>query len=102
VRDAVRLLQQLGVRPAQAGRRDDRGPFGKAAFRRAIEKLVRGIEPRGIMQMRQIEDEIGPLLARRQVVARKRVDVGCRSHCVSPAASIALPMMSCWTSVAPS
>ena len=32
VRDAVRLLQQLGVRPAQAGRRDDRGAFGKAAF----------------------------------------------------------------------
>ena len=63
-----------------------------------------GVQALRIAELRQLEDELGPLLARRQVVARERVDVRGPGHDEPPsvAASTSRPTISFCTSVAPS
>ena len=41
----------------------------------AVDPFGHAVEPLGILQLGQIEPELGPLLARRQVVARERIDM---------------------------
>ncbi len=86
VGDAIGLRKKIGVRPAR--------PFGcpyagrtAAAFGHSpVEKLRRAIELRRECELRKIEQVFRLLLARRQVVARERVDVR-RAHHAPPVLS---------------
>jgi hypothetical protein len=75
VRDAIGVREQVRVRPFDASRRDDRAAVPPSALDRAVEELRRAVHPRRMAQFGQVEQELRPLLARRQVVARERIDV---------------------------
>jgi len=75
-------------------------------FDGAIEQLDAAVHPRRILQLRQLEQELRPRVARRQVVARERVDMRGRLHEAHAAGgdgrSSSRPITSRCTSVAPS
>jgi hypothetical protein len=69
-----------------------------AAGHRLVEELGGAVEPPRILQLGQLEQELGPFGLRRQVVLREGVDVrGVARHLRS-----SLAMMIFCTSVAPS
>ena len=72
--DAVGLLEQL-CRAELTFRKAQGDAPRPAALRRPVEQLGRAIQTAGITQLRQIEDQLRPLRARRQIVAREGVDV---------------------------
>jgi len=81
VGDTVHALGQLRVGPAFR-RRDQARPVAVSRGDPAVEQFDHAIHPLGIFQLRQLEQEIRPLRARRQVVAREGVEMrghGCRS-----------------------
>ena len=96
VRQAIRLRQQLGVAALSVGRAQ-RDPLAVAARQRAVEQLDGAVHARRISELRQLEQELRPLLARRKVVARERVEMRRVAHFSS-----SLAMISFCTSVAPS
>jgi hypothetical protein len=53
----------------------EHGPRAKPALNRAIEQLGGAVQALCIPQLRQIEAELWPERARRQVVAREGVDM---------------------------
>ncbi len=102
--DPVRVRQEVGIGPAQSVRRHDRGPLAPAALDRAIEQRRRAVQALRILQLRQLEDELGPLLPRRQVVPGERVEMRRVSHRLLPfqRRRISRATISFCTSVAPS
>src|SRR6202022_3886480 len=101
----VRFREQFGVRYAPL-RGDDREPVAEALRDARVDQLRGAVQRRRILQLGQIVQELRPLLARREVVAREGVQVrglglGHRSSS-RWRASVARAMMSCWTSLAPS
>lgn len=63
---------QCAVRPCVAGRGVEHRPVVVGA----VEQFGRGVEPFGVVQPRQVETELGPLVGRWQVLAGEGVDVG--------------------------
>jgi hypothetical protein len=101
-RDTVGLRKESGIRPFGAVLRDDRPSRPPASIQRAVEQFERGVQSRRIMKLRQVEDQVRPLFARRKTVARERVDVrGCR-HDELLALRTSRPTISRCTSDAPS
>ncbi len=74
--DAVDAGAQLAVGPGGAvrGVEDGAGGVGVA------EEFGGAVEPFGVVQLRQVEAQPGPLVRRRQMVAREGVDVGRDMH----------------------
>ena len=117
--DAVVLDQRMGqpVRPvgefligAAASVADQRGVVAKAFLDHAVGQFDADIEPLRILEFRPVEQKVGPLIERRQVVAREGVDMRGRAegdfiaHGAAPEISdrTARAMMTFWTSDAPS
>ena len=75
VGDAVGLVLQIGVGPGQAGCADA-DPVAAAGGHVAVQQFGGAVELCGELQLGQVEDELGLLVGRRQVVAGKGVDVG--------------------------
>ena len=82
VRNAVGASEELGIGPARAVGRDDRRARPPAAVDRAIEELRGAIHPIRVDELRQLENELGPELAPRQIVSCERIDVRCVTHVV--------------------
>ncbi len=82
VRQPVRPVGQLLV-GAAAAVADQRGVVAEALLDHAIGQLDRGVEVFGILELRPVQQQVGPLLGRRQIVARERVDVraGTEARC---------------------
>ena len=80
VGDAVGRGEEVGVRPARAAGGVDAGRVAAAFGHAPVEELGRAIELRGERELRQVEKVFGLLFARRQVVARERVDMRCTHH----------------------
>ncbi len=101
-RDAIGLREELAIRPAHPSGGKDRRALAPAALDGAVEQLGRDVHPRWNRELRQIEDQLRPGFARRQVVAGVGVDVG--GHRVLPvdSPSSSRATMSFCTSVAPS
>jgi len=78
--DAVGVLLQLGVGPGQACRRAQAGPVATAFGDMAVQQFARAVQPRRELQLGQLEQELGPLLARWQAFMGKGVDVGAGVH----------------------
>ena len=74
VGDAIGALEQLEVAPATA-LGVQRNARSMAFENRVVEQHRCAVQTRRIVQLRQIEAEFGPLLARRQAVAREGIDV---------------------------
>ncbi len=72
MRDPVHAGAELAVRPHPAVRRAEGGALGCGAG----EQFRGGVESFGVVQLRQVEAEFGPLVPRRQVVAGEGVAVG--------------------------
>ena len=79
VGDAVHPLGQLRVSQGFR-RRDQARPVAAARRNPLVEQLNHAIHPFGIFQLRQLEQEIRPLRARGQVVAREGVEMRRRGH----------------------
>ncbi len=100
VGDAVHPLGQLRV--AQALRRRNQArPVAMAGRDPAVEQVDRAVDAIGIFQLRQVEQEVRPLRARGQVVAREAVEMrrrghGCRS---SPKSIWVTPLPTRWFSL---
>ena len=75
-RNPVGLRQQVGIGPAQAAGREDGHPLAPSVGDGTVQQCGGCIDPVRILQLGQVVDEFRPLLARRQMVARKRVNVG--------------------------
>ena len=75
VRQPVRPVGQLLV-GAAAAVADQRGVVAEALLDHAVGQLHGGVEVLGILELGPVEQEVGPLLGRREVVAREGVDVG--------------------------
>src|SRR5512132_3699552 len=94
--DAIYALAEMRVGQRFRGR-DQAWAVAPTRGDPAVEQFGDAIHPIGIFQLRQLEEEIGPLSARRQVVARKGVEMrghGCRSsveHILMALFSIAPP-----------
>ena len=116
--DAVILDQRMRqpVRPvgelligAAAAIADQRDMVAEAPLDHAVGQFDRGVEALGILEFRAIQQDVRPLIERREIVAREGIDVCGRteldvsSH-VTPAAaeSTERAMMIFWTSDAPS
>ncbi len=65
---------------AHAAVADQRDVIAKALFDEAVAEFDAGVDPVGILKLRSVEQEIRPLLARRQIVARECVDVATRTQ----------------------
>jgi hypothetical protein len=74
VRDAIGAFEQLEIAPV-ATRRIERNPRAVTFEDSLVEQRGGAIQARRIVQLRQVEAELGPLLARRQAVARESIDV---------------------------
>ena len=103
VGDAVRLGEQFVVRKP-ALRSHDGGAATVPVRDRAVQQLGGAVEPLGILQLRQREQKVWPLLVRRKMVAGERVDVRGGAHSASSRwrASVWRATISCCTSLAPS
>ena len=75
--DAVHPGAQIAVRPRLAGGGEER----RAVVGRAGQQFGGAVEPFGVVQLRQIEAELGPLVRGWQMVPGEGVDVG-RAPCV--------------------
>ena len=60
LRNAVGASEQLGVRPARAVGRNDRGARSPATVDGAVEQLGGAVDPVRIGELRQLENELGP------------------------------------------
>src|SRR6266478_5219128 len=78
VGDAVHPLRELRVAQRIVWR-DQAGCIAATLRNPAVEQFDHAIHPIGIVQFRQLEAEIRPLRARRQVIAREGIDM--RGHC---------------------
>ena len=74
MREAVRPVGELLI-GATATIADQRGVIAKTIFDQAVGQLVSGVDVVRILKFRTVEQDVGPLLERRQVVARERVDM---------------------------
>ena len=81
VGDAVGAIEQVGVGPAHAGR-PRRSRCGRPSRARSRGRAAPSAQfsRSGYRELRQLENEFGPGSARRQVVARERVDVRRVAH----------------------
>ncbi len=77
--DAVHALREFGVCVALVWRAQAR-PRALAPRDRSVQQFDRGIKTIGIIQIGKREDEVGPLLARRQVIPRERIRMRRRNH----------------------
>ena len=55
-------------------------PVAAVARDHVVEQGGGAVEPLGVVELRQVEDQLGPLVGRREVVAAERVDVGRREQ----------------------
>ena len=87
--DAVILDQRIGepVRPvgeflvgAAAAVADQRDAVAEAALDVAVGQFDRGVQVFRILEFRPVEDEVGPLIERRKIVAREGVDMRGRTE----------------------
>ena len=76
VRDPVRGGQQLVVRPGREARLVQARPVAAVPLDHVVEQGGRGVETVGVVELGQREDQLGPLVVGREVVATERVDVG--------------------------
>ena len=74
VRQPVAPVGQLLV-GAAAAVADQRGVVAEALLHHPVGQLDGGVEVFGILELRPVQQQVGPLLGRRQVVAREGVDV---------------------------
>jgi hypothetical protein len=74
VGDLVGVTDQIGIRPRRLVA-DQAAAVAATPRRGGIEQLVSAIEVSGVGQRRQVEDQLRPLLARREVIPGKGVDV---------------------------
>ncbi len=77
--DAVGLLEQLRIAELALRKAQGDAP-APAALDRSVEQLARAVQALGITQLRQLEEQLRPLPARRQIVAREGVDVRGAAH----------------------
>jgi len=75
VGDSVGTGQQVGIRPGRAVLADEARPIGAMPGDHVVEQCGRAVEPVGVGELREREEQIGPLVGRRQVVAAEGVDV---------------------------
>jgi hypothetical protein len=86
VGDAVGLLLQVGIGPAQVRRLDADAP--SPAFRdMPVEQFRRAVHALGELQFRQVEQELRLRRGRRQVVAGEGIDMGAVGHVIPVACS---------------
>lgn len=80
--DAVDPVLELPVGPDAALAVVEGGPVGAESFRRTVEEFRAAVEPVGVRQFREVEEETRPPVRRRQPVAGERVEVGrgCQLH----------------------
>ena len=74
--NAVGLGQQVAVGPHQAARRADAHAVAPAPVDGAVQQLGGAVELGRKLQAGCVQQELGPLFGRRQVVGGKGVDVG--------------------------
>jgi hypothetical protein len=79
VSDPVHPLGQLTVGQV-FGRREQAGPVALARRHPAVQEFGDAVEPVAVAQLRQVEAELRPLCARRQIVPREGVDVARVTH----------------------
>jgi DNA-directed RNA polymerase specialized sigma24 family protein len=79
VREPVAPVGQLLV-GATAAVADQRGVVAESLLDQAIGQLDGGVQMLGILKLRPVEQQVGPLLGGRQVVARESVDVAARAE----------------------
>ncbi|MHC2414300.1 hypothetical protein ACVJGC_006891 [Bradyrhizobium diazoefficiens] len=79
--DAIHECLQLVIAVADRGA-DNARRVAMALFDPAIEEIADAVQSRRILQLRPREDEIGPELARRQMLPCERIDMGRRSIAV--------------------
>ncbi len=73
--DPVGVPDDVGVRPGRLVG-DQAAPLSAGPRRRGIEQLLSAVELLRVPQLRQLEDQLRPLLTRREVIPDKGVDVG--------------------------
>lgn len=78
MRQPVHPVTQLAVRPDRPPPVTERGTSGTEPPDRHVQQLRTAIEPLRIAQLRQIEQQPGPLLRGRQMLARERVEMSRR------------------------
>ena len=79
VRDAVRLALQIGVGPTQPVGRTQADPVAVPGLDMGVEQVAGAVQALRKLQLGQLEQQLGPLLARRQALGRKTIDMaGCR------------------------
>jgi hypothetical protein len=98
LRDAVDLDGRLRVRE-RAGRRAQHRLVAEALRIRLVQQFLHEVQLVGQLQLGQVIAKDRQLLGRRQAVVNEAVDLG--RHGIYPRRTD-LPMISCWTSVAPS
>jgi hypothetical protein len=74
VSDLVGVTDQVGVRPRRLVG-DQAAAVAADPRRGGIEQLMGAVEVLGVGQLRQVEDQLRPLLTRREVIPCKGVDV---------------------------
>ena len=79
MREPVRPVGQFLV-GAAAAIADQRNAVAKAALDHAVGQFDRGVEMFRILEFRPVEQKLRPLLERRQVVARERIDMRGRAE----------------------
>ena len=99
--DLVGARSELSVRPLRAVEASHGETSAPIAGKRVVEQDAGRIHPGRILELRQLEDQFGPLVLWRQVIARECVDMRTGRHVDSPF-STSRPMISRWTSEAPS
>ncbi len=80
VSDPVRGRDQLGVRPRRLARLVQARPVRTVAGSGVVQQGGRTVEAVGVLQLGQVEGQLGPLLGRREMVTAERVDVGRREQ----------------------
>ncbi|CAM5596277.1 hypothetical protein SALBM311S_01543 [Streptomyces alboniger] len=80
VREAVDAGAEVAVRPGPAGGRVEH----RSVRGRPGEKVGGTVQTSGVVQLRQVEAELRPLVGGREMVAREGVDVGRGVHGGSP------------------
>jgi hypothetical protein len=78
--DPVRRRHQLAVRPGREPGLVEARPVRPVARRDVVEQGGGAVETLGVLELGQVEDQLGPLLCRREVVTTERVDVGRREQ----------------------
>jgi hypothetical protein len=74
VGDLVGVTDQIGIRPRRLVA-DQAAAVAATPRCGGIEQLVSAVEVSGVAQLRQVEDQLRPLLAGREVIPGKGVDV---------------------------